>query len=64
MVVDGGALVIAAGAAPETVEGATLGVLDGVGAVAGAVLLWPGPPIVRVPGWTRGVLKTWEEGIR
>ena len=51
---DGGALLTADGAALEIVGGATLGVLDGVGAVAGPVLFWPGPPIVRVPGWPPG----------
>jgi hypothetical protein len=64
MVVDGGALVIAVGAALEIVGGATLGVLDGVGTVAGPVLFWPGPTVVRAPDWTREVLKTWAEGIR
>ena len=54
MVVDGGALVIAVGAALEIVGGATLGVLDGVGAVAGPVLFWLGPTIVRAPDWTPG----------
>ena len=56
MVVDGGALVTAVGAALEIVGEVTLGVRDGVGAVAGAVLFWfwPGPTIGRLSGWPPG----------
>jgi hypothetical protein len=52
MDVDGGALVIGVGAGLEIAGGATLVILDGVGTVAGAVLFWLGPTIVRAPDWT------------
>jgi hypothetical protein len=52
---DGGALVTAAGAPLGIGAEAIRGVFDGVGAVAGPVLFWLGPTILRAPpDWTPG----------